>query len=156
VLQIVPSYGTSPEDWKAASAYVLSANAAQSVCIAFYPEDGREVFDYYVQRSVGTTLGREGTQGLVPVLPSLRFGTVKPFIEQYDTLTGGPLAAVTKRCSVLFLLASHIGQSTGPAVSRAHLARYDQLRQTLAQRYPSHTSRQFGWAAPVYVTRYSH
>jgi hypothetical protein len=155
VLQIVPSYGTSPEDWKAASAYVLSANAAQSVCIAFYPEDGREVFGYYEQRSVGTTLGREGTQGPVPVLPSLRFGTVKPFIEQYDTLTGGPLAAVTKRCSVLFLLASHIGQSTGPAISRAHLARYDQLRQTLAQRYASHTSRKFGWAAPVYMTRYS-
>jgi hypothetical protein len=155
LLQIVPSYGTSPEDWKAASAYVLHADAGQAACIAFYPQDGREVFNYYARRSAGAALARDGAQRLVPVLPSLPLGTVKPFVEQYETLAGGPLAAVTKRCSVLFLLASHIGQSSGPAVSREHLARYDQLRATLAARYAFQTSRQFGWAATVYVTRYS-
>jgi hypothetical protein len=155
LLQIVPSYGTSPEDWKAASAYVLSANAGQSACIAFYPEDGHEVFEYYLQRSAGAAPGRQAIEAPTPVLPTLPFGTVKPFVEQYETLVGGSLAAVTKRCSVLFLLASHIGQSSGPAVSRVHLARYNQLRQTLAQHYTSDTSRKFGWAAPVYVIRYS-
>jgi hypothetical protein len=156
VLQIVPSYGTSPEDWKAASAYVLSASAAQPACIAFYPQDGREVFQYYLQRSAGTALGRESSRRLIPVLPTLRFGTVKPFVEQYATLTGGSLAAVRRRCAVLFVLASHIGQGSGPAVSRLHLEQYEQLRQTLAKQYASHTLREFGWAAPVYVTRYSH
>jgi len=114
----------------------------------FYPQDGREVFDYYLQRSSVTRLGREAEQRPVPVLPSLNFATVKPFIEQYDTLTGAQLAAATKRCPVLFLLASHIGQSSGPAVSRAHLTRYDQLLQTLAKQYASQTPRKFGWAAP--------
>ncbi len=156
LLQIVPSYGTSPEDWKAASAYVLTANAGQTACIAFYPQDGREVFDYYLRRKVGTKVGREAQRGLVPVLPSLPFGAVRPYVEQYDTLTGGPLAAVTKRCSVLFLLASHIGESSGTALSRAHLASYDQLLIALAKRYASHSSRRFGWSAPVYVTLYSH
>jgi Dolichyl-phosphate-mannose-protein mannosyltransferase len=155
LLQIVPSYGASPEDWKAASAYVLSPSAGRSACVAFYPQDGREVFQYYLQRSAVAAPGRAAIQGPTPVLPTLPFGIVKPFVEQYETLAGGQLAAVRKRCSVLFLLASHIGQSSGPAVSRAHAARYEELLQALAQRYPSHSSRQFGWAAPVYVTRYS-
>jgi hypothetical protein len=156
VLQIVPSYGTSPEDWKAATAYVLSDTAATPACVAFYPQDGREVLDYYLQRSAGTVAGRRAELALRPVLPSLPLRAVRPYVEQYDTLTGGPLAAVSDECPVLFLLASHIGESSGTSVSRAHLARYDRLLQALSRRYISHSSRQFGWSAPVYVTRYSH
>jgi Dolichyl-phosphate-mannose-protein mannosyltransferase len=155
VLQIVPSYGTSPEDWKAATSAVLTSMASQPACIAFYPQDGREVFDYYLERSAGGRMVSDATQRLTPVLPTLEWGTVRPFVEQYRTLNGGPLAAVEQRCAVLYLLASHIGQSSGPAVSRAHLARYDQLLQALATAYPVHSSRKFGWAAPVYVARYS-
>jgi hypothetical protein len=155
VVQIVPSYGTSPEDWKAASAYLLTSAAAKPACVAFYPQDGREVFDYYLERSRGTRPGSDATQQLTPVLPTLEWRTVKPFVEQYRTLNGGPLAAVEQRCAVLYLLASHIGQSSGPAVSREHLARYDQLVQALAKAYPVQSSRKFGWAGPVYVGRYS-
>jgi hypothetical protein len=155
LLQIVPSYGVSPEDWKAAGAYVLTTTAGQPACIAFYPWDGREVFDYYLLRANATTPGREADRPPLPVLPSLRYAVVKPFVEQYDSLSGARLAAVVKRCPVLFLLASHIGQSSGPPVSRAHLARYEQLLETLSGRYASDTTRSFGWAAPVYVTRYA-
>ena len=155
VLQIVPSYGTSPEDWKAATAAVLTGTASQPACIAFYPQDGREVFDYYLERSTRPRLDSDATQRLTPVLPTLEWGTVKPFVEQYRTLNGGPLAAVEQRCAVLYLLASHVGQSSGPAVSRAHLARYDQLLGALAKAYPQQDSRKFGWAGPVYVERYS-
>jgi hypothetical protein len=41
-----PSYGTSPENWRAATAYVRSA-AQPGDCYAFYPLDGRMPFAYY-------------------------------------------------------------------------------------------------------------
>jgi hypothetical protein len=134
----------------------VSASAGQAACIAFYPQDGREVLDYYLQRSAGTAVGRRAAHALRPVLPSLPLRAVRPYVEQYDTLTGGPLAAVSDECPVLFLLASHIGESSGTSLSRAHLARYDRLLQALSRRYASQSSRRFGWSAPVYVTRYSH
>ena len=47
-LQMVPTYGVSPEDWHAATDYVLAATRADPACVAFYPEDGRTPFDYYL------------------------------------------------------------------------------------------------------------
>jgi hypothetical protein len=154
LLQMIPSYGTSPEDWKAASAYLQSANRGQAACVVFYPQDGRQVFDYYLERSALSATGRGLVKRFIPVLPSLRWETVEPFVEQYDTLSGARLAAAEKRCAVLFLVASHIGQSSGSAVSRAHLASYQRLQAALSERYPDHLQREFGWAATVYVTSY--
>ena len=48
---LVPSYGTSPENWRAATAYVAQA-AQPGDCIAFYPLDGSMPFDYYAGRPV--------------------------------------------------------------------------------------------------------
>jgi hypothetical protein len=155
LLQIIPSYGTSPENWKAAAAYVLSARGGRPACVAFYPQDGRESFDYYLRSSATRQPGSGLDPTLSPVLPTLGWATVKPFVERYATLDGGPLAAVTSRCRQLFLVASHQGQSTGPVVSRANLVRYERLQGALAQRYPQRTVQQFGWASAVSVTRYS-
>jgi len=50
-LALAPTYGTSPEDWRAATAYVLHASRPGD-CIAFYPLDGSMPFDYYAGRPV--------------------------------------------------------------------------------------------------------
>jgi mannosyltransferase len=46
-----PSYGTSPENWRAATAYVLQASQPGD-CIAFYPLDASMPFDYYAGKPV--------------------------------------------------------------------------------------------------------
>jgi mannosyltransferase len=57
---LAPSYGTSPENWRAATAYVLHAQRPGD-CVAFYPLDGRMPFAYYAHQPI------------------------KPYIERYDT-----------------------------------------------------------------------
>ena len=147
--QLVPSYGVSPENWRAATASVLDASPARSACVVFYPQDGREPFDYYVRRAV---LGSAGT--LTPVLPTLGWTSVKPFVERYQTLSTTSLAGIARRCPRLYLIASHVGQRSGPSLSRAHLRRYEQLERVLSARYGDHSEWSFGWAARVRVTLY--
>ncbi len=57
---LAPAYGTSPENWRAATAYVL-ASSRPGDCVAFYPLDASMPFDYYAGRPV------------------------RPHVEQYDT-----------------------------------------------------------------------
>ncbi len=146
LVQIVPAYSASPEDWKAATAYVLKADARQPACVAFYPEDGRQVFDYYLRG--------DGSK-LTPVLPTLPWSQIKPYVEQYDAPTAAQLTQIAAHCPRLFLLASHIGQTSGPALSRAHAKHYAQLKQQLKSRYATQQARTFGWSGPVYVIAYS-
>jgi len=59
--QVVPSYGVSPEPWNRATAYVLAATpASRPACVAFYAQDGREVFDYYLLARAGAHDARSG------------------------------------------------------------------------------------------------
>jgi mannosyltransferase len=46
VVALAPSYGTSPENWRAATAYV-TASERPGDCVAFYPLDARMPFAYY-------------------------------------------------------------------------------------------------------------
>jgi mannosyltransferase len=62
---LAPSYGTSPENWRAAVAYV-TASARPGDCLAFYPLDGRMPFDYYAHQPL------------------------HPYVEQYQALQVGP------------------------------------------------------------------
>ena len=59
---LVPSYGTSPENWRAASAF-LAGDKRPGDCVVFYPQDGRMPFAYYTHQPV------------------------KPYIERYQTPT---------------------------------------------------------------------
>jgi mannosyltransferase len=59
VVVLAPSYGTSPENWRAATAYVL-ASERPGDCVAFYPLDARMPFAYY-----------EGDQ-------------MQPYVERYE------------------------------------------------------------------------
>jgi hypothetical protein len=151
--QVIPAYGTSPENWKAATAYVVShTSASKPACVAFYAQDGRESFDYYLR--VGHAGGGDPAPDLDPVFPSLGWATVKPFVEQYATLSSAEISTISSRCSRLWLLAGHEGQRDGTAESRANLARFGALKRTLGGTYPHVSQRVFGWASPVRVLLY--
>jgi mannosyltransferase len=90
-------------------------------CTAFYPLDASMPFDYYAGRRV------------------------QPHVEQYQT------PRVAPGCSRVWLVASHQGLPTGTAPSRADYARFVALREALAQRYPRHSTRSFGYASVIWV-----
>jgi mannosyltransferase len=48
---LAPSYGTSPENWRAATAYVVSGERPGD-CTAFYPQDAQMPFAYYTGKPV--------------------------------------------------------------------------------------------------------
>jgi mannosyltransferase len=143
-LQLAPSYGASPENWKAATRYVAQRTQAGD-CIAFYPLDGRMAFDFY-SSGRGTALALPA-----PVLPAARWGALHPYVERYATLSASQTAQVAARCTRLWLVASHEGQPDGPPPARANLARYRALQAEFARVYPTQTATKFGWASPVRV-----
>jgi uncharacterized membrane protein len=145
-LQLGPSYGTSPENWKAAARYVLAQPGPS--CVAFYPQDGRMAFDYYV-RSAGD---RRAVARLRPVLPSAPWAQVRPYVERYTVPDRRRLAAIVRSCPRLWFIASHQGQRHGPAVSRRNYARYHRFLRELDRSYRRHRERSFGYAAEVRVT----
>ena len=65
VLALAPSYGVSPENWRAATAYVLDGERPGD-CLAFYPLDARMPFAYYAGQPVQPYVERYET----PRLPS--------------------------------------------------------------------------------------
>jgi hypothetical protein len=60
VVALAPSYGTSPENWRAATAYVI-ASERPGDCVAFYPLDAQMPFAYYAHEPL------------------------RPYVERYDT-----------------------------------------------------------------------
>jgi hypothetical protein len=60
VVALAPSYGTSPENWRAATAFV-TASERPGDCMAFYPLDARMPFAYYAGQAV------------------------RPYVERYET-----------------------------------------------------------------------
>jgi mannosyltransferase len=143
-LQLGPSYGISPENWKGATGYV-SARAQPGDCIAFFPSDGRMPFGYYARDS-----------GLRSVLPDVPWSARRPFVEQYAMPSASRLEAIESACPRLWVIASHYGARNGSAASRANYAHYFTLRGALAGRYARHADATFGWASPVRVQLFSH
>ncbi len=170
--QVVPAYDKSPEDWKAATRYVLdqtalstlrptplgassgAARASRSAtgaraCVVFYPQDGRETFDYYLQGIAGAD--SQLTSELTPVLPSLPWNRVRIYVEEYGTLDAGQRARVARQCPRLWLIASHTGQAQGTSQSRRNLNRFYALEHGLGQLYGHTRLKSFGWSAPIHV-----
>jgi mannosyltransferase len=142
-LQLAPSYGVSPENWRAATAYVV-AHAQPGDCLAFYPQDGRMGFRYYLDR------GPRPAPALTPILPAAPLDEVRAFVEQYKTLSAQALSALPSRCPRVWLISSHQGQPNGPAGSKADLTRFRALQAALERAYPDHhRTVSFGYAAPV-------
>jgi mannosyltransferase len=144
-LQLAPAYGSSSENWRGAAAYVVG-HAQPGDCIAFYPLDNRQAFRYY--------LG-SGTSAPQPILPSLPWREVRPFVEDYATLSPRAVAGLPNRCGRVWLVASHEGRAGGPPASAANYRRFISLTRALTQLYPSSVTRSFAPLQVVTVTLYS-
>ncbi|MGO9559930.1 MAG: hypothetical protein ACLPQS_11255 [Acidimicrobiales bacterium] len=144
-VQILPTYGVSPEDWHSAADYVLGS-ARPGDCIAFYPEDGRAAFDYYFE-------GADQPAGKLPrpVVPSLPFAEVKPYVEDYQTLSSSEVAGIVAMCPRLWLVSSHVGMPTASAIARAHVRGFNLLMKTLGGHFPHRSLTPFGYAQYVNV-----
>jgi hypothetical protein len=142
-LQVTAAYGTSPEDWKSASAYVL-ARSAPGDCIAFYPSDAQMAFAYYVP-SVA-----RAPRSILPATAWTR--PPQPYVEDYASLSRRQLSRLPSECPRLWLVSSHQGQPDGPAGARANLTRFRRLRAAVQSRYaPGPLVRTFGYAATITV-----
>lgn len=140
-LQLGPAYGVSPEDWRAATGYVLAHTAAAD-CVAFYPSDGRNAFRYYLHG---------GARAPQPVLPATPLNSSRAYIEDYASISSAQLHLLPGSCPRLWLVSSHEGQANGTAGSRANYSRYIALQNTLLTEYGRKQVRSFGYAAPVTV-----
>jgi mannosyltransferase len=145
VLQLTASYGVSPEPWQAASTHVL-ANARAGDCIAFYPEDARMAFQYYVGTAAAAVARAPRS-----ILPVSRWGLVRPFVEDYVTLTPSQLASRSHGCRRLWLVSSHEGQVNGPVQSRRHRARYLRLDAELERAFGDAPIERYGYASTIHV-----
>jgi hypothetical protein len=145
-LALAPSYGVSPENWSEATSYVL-ARAQPGDCAAFYPLDARMPFEYYAGRTSGGI-----SRAPRAVLPRLKWGVVKPYVEDYATLSAGQIEAVRASCRRLWLISSHEGQPRGAsAESLANWTRFVALRAALERAYGDHHRVQFSYAATIHV-----
>jgi mannosyltransferase len=142
--QLLPSYGVSPENWKAAEAYVL-AHARPGDCVAFYPLDARMPFDYYV-RAAGQEFGAP-----VPVDPVTPWYDPRPFVEDYAVPSSSTLKRIESSCPRVWFVASHEGQIDGPQGSLTNYIRYRIFQDQLQTVYTRHSTHIFGWAAEVAV-----
>jgi mannosyltransferase len=146
MVSLVPTYGVSPENWRAATGYVL-ARAQAGDCVAFYPLDAHMAFAYYVARAP------DGA-GAAPrsVLPAIPWTPPKSYAEQYVTLTGGAIRAVHRGCPRLWLVSAHEGQAHGPSPeSRFNWAQFVALRADLERAYKHHARTQFSYAATIHI-----
>ncbi|HUE26793.1 MAG TPA: glycosyltransferase family 39 protein [Solirubrobacteraceae bacterium] len=144
-LQLAPAYGVSPENWRAATAYVMT-NARPGDCVAFYPRDNRMPFQYYL---------RAPARAPRPILPTLRWGRVRPYVEDYTSLSAGQLARLPSQCRRVWLVSSHEGRVGGPAVSQGNYLRFITLEAGLQAGYPHSRIASFGFHGAVAVTLYS-
>jgi uncharacterized membrane protein len=153
LLQVIPNYGVSPEPWNAATAYVLKSTPAnRPACAVFYPQDGRESVDYYLKRM--RPARTDPAPSLRPVLPSLPWASIRPYVERYGTLDSAQQSAIASECPRLWLIASHAGQAKGTNRSLLNLKHYQGLERRFAGDYKHHTLRTFGWASPIRVWLY--
>jgi mannosyltransferase len=144
-LALGASYGVSPEPWRAASADVL-ARARPGDCIAFYPEDGRMAFEYYV--GAGTAADRRAPRSILPVA---RWGVVTPYVEDYLGLSPSELARRSAGCRRLWFVSSHEGELNGPQQSRANRALFGQLGGELERAFGHAKVKKYGYASAVHV-----
>lgn len=144
-LQLAPSYGVSPEPWRQAVAYV-QARARPGDCIAFYPLDARMAFQYYV--GTGSAADQSAPRSILPIVP---WGSVKPYVERYVTLSPAQIERRGADCRRLWFVSSHEGQTDGPAQSLANRARFETLRARLERAFGHAPIVQLGYAAAIHI-----
>ena len=148
-LQVAPSYGVSPEDWRGATSFVLTQTNPGD-CAVFYPADGRMAFQYYIPgqlASAGSTRGRVPR----PVVPRAPWNEVRTYVEDYSAPSGAKIATLPSGCPRLWSISTHPGRPRGSPVARSDYSRYIRLRAALEAAYGSHHVSYFGYASPVRV-----
>jgi hypothetical protein len=144
-LQLAPAYGSSSENWRDATAFVIAHSELRD-CTAFYPGDGRMAFRYYLR-----DLGRAP----MPILPVLPWRRVRPYVEDYASLPAAQLAELPSRCGRVWLITRNGGGAGGTTVSRTNYERLAALRHGLAAAYPASRTSSFGQARLLTVTLYA-
>jgi mannosyltransferase len=144
-LPVAKSYGVSPEPWRAVTAHVL-AQSRPGDCIAFYPEDGRMAFQYYVG-----TRGPATARAPRSILPVIRWGVVGSYVEDYVAPTRSTLARRAQGCRRMWFVASHEGQPNGPTRARAHRAQYLRLDAELERLFGAAPAQDYGYASVIHV-----
>ncbi len=142
---LVAAYDVSPEPWRQSTAYVLTRSRPGD-CVAFYPEDSRMAFQYYVGTAPAAV-----DRSPRSILPVARWGQDHPFVEHYATLTGAQVAAAQASCARLWFVSSHEGEPNGPPTSLANRARYMALRASLARAFDPAPIAKFGYASAIHV-----
>ncbi len=124
----------------------MLATARPGDCIAFYPSDGRQAFQYYV--AAHTSASARAPRSVLPAVP---WSEVKPYVEVYVSPSSATLSRIEASCPRLWFVSSHRGQKHGPPTSRSDFARYRALLGSLTSGYAAHQTVSFGWASPVRV-----
>jgi mannosyltransferase len=145
VLPTADSYGVSPEPWQAVTAQVL-AQSRPGDCIAFYPADGRMAFQYYVG-----TQAAGAARAPRSILPAIRWGVVRSFVEDYVAPRRPALARRAQGCRRMWFIASHQGQPSGPPRARAHRAEYLRLDAELESLFGAGLVVNDGYASVIHV-----
>lgn len=144
-VQIPSAYGRPFEDWKSPTAFVLG-QARPGDCVAFYVDDGRMPFEYYLRQGPPRTVLPK------PVLPALPWTDNPVEVEVNTPISPAALPGVVAGCPRLFLVASHDGFTTGSPNQRTTYADYHRMLGELAADYPSVHQTVFG---PVTVWTYA-
>ncbi len=142
-IPVATSYGVSPEPWQTVTARVL-AQSRPGDCIAFYPQDARMAFRYY--------LGTAASRAPRSILPAVGWGPVRPYVEDYRTLSTAQARRRAAGCRRMWLVSSHEGQANGPVQARANRARWLRLRATLERQFGFGPVQRFGYASTIHVT----
>jgi hypothetical protein len=146
VAPLAAAYGASPEPWQVVTERVLAA-ARPGDCVAFYPEDARNAFRYYLSR-VNPAVRRRAPRSVLPAVP---WSATTPYVEIYRTLPTASIAALRSSCSRMWLVSSHEGQRSGPVLAIRHPRQWLALRARLQDvfgRGPRFTD---GWASAIHV-----
>jgi hypothetical protein len=141
---VIDGYGVSPEPWRQVTARVLAA-ARPGDCVAFYPEDARNAFRYYVARA------RAQARAPRAVLPAVGWSTTTPYVEIYASLSGAEIRGLRSHCARLWFVTSHEGQRSGPIDARRHRVQWLALRRRLQRVFGSGPVAMSGWASPIHV-----
>ncbi len=144
-LQLGPSYGVSTEPWRAATDQIVSLTAPGD-CIAFYPLDSRMPFQYYLPS--GETPPR-------PILPVAPWSQIRPYVEDYATLSPRQITRLPSRCNRVWLVASHEGHHDGTGVGTTHYNRYVSLKAAIGRQYRQSVAATYGAASIITINEFS-
>src|SRR5579862_3908190 len=144
-LQLTPAYGVSSENWRGATAYLVD-HTRPTDCVAFYPLDNRQAVRYYLASPRAAPR---------PILPTLSWRQIRPFVEEYASLSSSTVSRLPRTCGRVWLVASHEGVVGGPPASQINYRRFVRLTSELKRLYPMQRSSDFGAKGVVTVTLYA-